>query len=441
MKRARLKTKPPRSPVLAGPGRCAAARELCRRIIFICALWVPIAGQAGDPYAGVLERSFATGRVQSNSVPPTLNLSAAKAKRLDLENAFKLATQQLAQGPQVTPAPPLPNRNRNRLLLTAALILAAALTLQKLANLHNEQFNPWARSPAAVANSESRLRTEEEVLSVFLSRFKTGVATPVVAPPTVVPSALDTKSVKMCFAVAMDCLGELRKRLQKTSEPATEANRQERFLTLRYELNLLKNVADLAQLLPVWQLATAMEGLLLQLSHIAGSATPSTLRTFADGLDVLQDLYVTGAREDLFTNPPLRLLAVDDDLICRKAVSFSLKKALSEPDLAESGEVALALAEKNAYDVVFLDVQMPGMDGYEVCTKIHQTLPNSNTPVVFVTVCSGFEARGQSILSGGSGLIAKPFLTFEITVKALTFCLQGAAPTARSDRRRLPPRK
>ena len=184
-----------------------------------------------------------------------------------------------------------------------------------------------------------------------------------------------------------------------------------------------------------------MEGLLLQLSQIAGSATPSTLRTFVGGLDVIQDLWVTGARPDLFTNPPLRLLAVDDDLTCRKVVSFSLKKALSEPDLAENGEGALALAEKNAYDVVFLDVQMPGMDGYEVCTKIHQTLPNSNTPVVFVTACSDFEARAQSILSGGSDLIAKPFLTFEITVKALTFCLRGAAPTARSDRRRWPPDK
>ena len=429
----------------------------CGFVILLFTLGLPLVGQAGDPYAVVLEQFFAPGREQSNSVPPSLDLTPAQAKLLDLETALKIATRQMALGPELPPLRPPPIFNRNRLLLTLAVVLGAAVVLRKLAELHNERFDPWALSATAVARSALKLRTEAEVLSEFQRSFKTASALPtggltngpaggrpaaaVGDSPTAVASAPDNEVAKTFLAVALETLGELRKQLQKISTTANPEDRRKVFSALRHELNYLKSVADLSQLLPVWQLATAMEGLLLQLSQIAGSATPSTLRTFVGGLDVIQDLWVTGARPDLFTNPPLRLLAVDDDLTCRKVVSFSLKKALSEPDLAENGEGALALAEKNAYDVVFLDVQMPGMDGYEVCTKIHQTLPNSNTPVVFVTACSDFEARAQSILSGGSDLIAKPFLTFEITVKALTFCLRGAAPTARSDRRRWPPDK
>jgi two-component system sensor histidine kinase BarA len=117
------------------------------------------------------------------------------------------------------------------------------------------------------------------------------------------------------------------------------------------------------------------------------------------------------------------VLAVDDDPISRNAISFALRKALSPPELAEHGEAALALATLKAYDVIFLDVQMPRMDGFEVCTRIHDTLPNRTTPVVFVTCHSDFDARAQSTLSGGNDLIGKPFLTFEITVKALTLAL------------------
>ena len=145
----------------------------------------------------------------------------------------------------------------------------------------------------------------------------------------------------------------------------------------------------------------------------------------AGGVDLLEDLCKPGLKADLLTNPPLRLLTVDDDLISRKAVALALRKALNQPDLAENGELALALANKQSYDVIFLDVQMPGMDGFELCAKIHETAPNRTTPVVFVTCQSDFDARAQSILSGGSDLIGKPFLTFEITVKALTLALRG----------------
>jgi CheY-like chemotaxis protein len=118
-------------------------------------------------------------------------------------------------------------------------------------------------------------------------------------------------------------------------------------------------------------------------------------------------------------------LVVDDDLISRHALSLSMKKAFSQPDLAVDGESALAQATRQVYDVIFLDVQMPGMDGFELCTKIRDTVPNRTTPVVFVTSHGDFDACAQSTISGGNDLMGKPFMIFEVTVKALTFALRG----------------
>src|SRR5205807_2236522 len=168
-----------------------------------------------------------------------------------------------------------------------------------------------------------------------------------------------------------------------------------------------------------------LEKLLDQLAEKPANITPSTLRTAAGALDLLIDVCVPGIRTDLASNPPVRFLAVDDDPISRRAVSMSLKKVAQAPDVAEHGEAALELASAQAYDAVFLDVEMPGLDGFEVCTKLHQLATNKATPVVFVTSHSDFDSRAKSISSGGRDLIAKPFLSSEITLKALTLLLRG----------------
>jgi CheY-like chemotaxis protein len=98
----------------------------------------------------------------------------------------------------------------------------------------------------------------------------------------------------------------------------------------------------------------------------------------------------------------------------------------------ESGEAALALAAERAFDVIFLDVVMPGMDGFAVCTKIRGTIANRNTPVIFVTGQTDAGALDQVKRSGGNDLLGKPFLTPEIMVKTLTFALRGRLQRGRA---------
>jgi CheY-like chemotaxis protein len=115
---------------------------------------------------------------------------------------------------------------------------------------------------------------------------------------------------------------------------------------------------------------------------------------------------------------------VDDDLIARRAIAGALQMSFKKPDLAENGESALLLAAEKSYDVIFLDVLMPGMDGFTVCSRIHETTANSHTPVVLVTSYTDPKCLSQCALCGASDITTKPFLKAEITVKALTFTLR-----------------
>jgi PleD family two-component response regulator len=222
------------------------------------------------------------------------------------------------------------------------------------------------------------------------------------------------------FSPAAGYIRKIQKLLQEARRSVVPAEQRGFLFDALNEIRPLKNLAKSDELLPLWQVTCAVEMLLQQLTEKAGNVTSSTLRTAALAVTMLEELCQPGLKRDLFSEPPLRLLVVDDETFSRYALAHSLKRGLSEPDVAESGESALKLAAERAYDLIFLDVQLPGMDGFELCSKIHETLANRATPVVFVTSMRDFDARANSILCGGRDLIAKPFLTFELTVKALT---------------------
>jgi DNA-binding response OmpR family regulator len=157
----------------------------------------------------------------------------------------------------------------------------------------------------------------------------------------------------------------------------------------------------------------------------------------AAAVDLLAELCVPGVRPDLIINPPISVLAVDDDPLCLRAVVYALQKAEMTPDTAQNGELAVALAKEKSYDVVFMDILMPVMDGLKACSELHATPRNRTTPVVFVTARTDFRARTESTLVGGVDLMAKPFLMFEITVKALTFAMRKRLDLMESCRRDL----
>jgi CheY-like chemotaxis protein len=227
-------------------------------------------------------------------------------------------------------------------------------------------------------------------------------------------------------------LKKLRKLLEELGRTEDEAQQKELLDELCLKSGTLKAAATKPEFLPVWQMASALEAFLNQVASKERNVTVAVLRTIANAVDLLETLCISDLLQDLTTNPPIRLLAVDDDPISRHAISLSLQKALLQPDLVCDGKAALVLAEQHHYDLIFLDIEMPGMNGFELCSKIHETGANRATPVVFVTQHSDADSQAQAIMAGGQDLIGKPFIILELSLKALTLVvhtrLQNSKP-------------
>lgn len=325
----------------------------------------------------------------------------------------------------------------------ALLGIAALLAVRRFApwagQSNSARLNAAAAGPSKPAELSPQELVEQQAFADFLVTFNAG---PTAIRETTLPSEgapvsqsaaaakpgvpqKEADPAKNFFACAPKHLLAVRNFLQEIGRGPEESARQKLLESLCGEVSAVKGMAGIPELLSVWKLASCLESLLKQLVAQASKVTPSTLRTVAAASDVLDSLCQPGLDAKLCASIAPRFLAVDDDAISRHAISFALKKAFSQPDVAPSGEAALALASEHAYDAIFLDVLMPGMDGFETCSKIRQTRLNQTTPVVFITWQNDFEARAKSSLSGGNDLIGKPVLTFEVTLKALTLTLRA----------------
>ncbi|HWN96138.1 MAG TPA: response regulator [Methylomirabilota bacterium] len=219
-------------------------------------------------------------------------------------------------------------------------------------------------------------------------------------------------------------LAQIREVLRSLGGQMPDEDRQKTLAALYELVTQLQSKSTPWALRPAWQMSSSLELLVKRIAEKPKNATPSVMRTVASAVDLLHELCVPGIRPELVTEPPVRILAVDDEPLCRRALDFALQKAHFNPDLAETGEQAVAMAAACAYDVIFMDIQMPGIDGLTACQQIREQEKNSLTPVIFVTVQSDFQTRAHSTLKGGTELIAKPYLMFELTVKALTFAMR-----------------
>lgn len=102
-----------------------------------------------------------------------------------------------------------------------------------------------------------------------------------------------------------------------------------------------------------------------------------------------------------------KILVVDDSSTVRHFMSLKLRPYGFEIDYAEDGEIALGLVKDNKYMCIFLDVIMPGMDGYETCKKMRKEL-NIKTPIVIITSKDSPFDKMKGQIAGCSAYLTKP---------------------------------
>lgn len=103
-----------------------------------------------------------------------------------------------------------------------------------------------------------------------------------------------------------------------------------------------------------------------------------------------------------------RALIIDDSPTARIKIDLELRSMKIASDCAETGEQALQMLEKKNYDIIFLDIVMPGADGYEICKIIRRHPQTKRTPVVMLTSKSSPFDRIRGSLSGCSSYLTKP---------------------------------
>lgn len=243
------------------------------------------------------------------------------------------------------------------------------------------------------------------------------------------------KELLTAFAASSPAvLNDMRKMLQEASK-ADETLRPPHIEQLYRKVRSFSANAGMAGLPYLAKIGSAVEVLVKEMVDKPKTVTASTLRTTAHAIDFFGELCKPGLPPDLADNPPIEILIVDDEVLSRRALIYALEKAFLKTVAVEDAEAALARMHTSKFDLVFLDVNMPGTDGFQLCDKLRESGPNKATPVIFVTATADFQVRAQSMLRGASDLIAKPFMFIELTVKALTFALKHRIENQKQARR------
>jgi twitching motility two-component system response regulator PilG len=105
----------------------------------------------------------------------------------------------------------------------------------------------------------------------------------------------------------------------------------------------------------------------------------------------------------------IKVLVVDDSNTIRRSAEMFLRQAGYEVLLAEDGFDALAKVSDHRPQVIFVDIMMPRLDGYQTCALIKQNPIFRSTPVIMLSSKDGVFDRARGRLAGSDHYLTKPF--------------------------------
>jgi DNA-binding response OmpR family regulator len=303
----------------------------------------------------------------------------------------------------------------------------AALTPRQIVDALNSTLFPNAAPAQPAAPTAQPAVPHSQIEAVHVDTVST---------PEMPKEAQETSASELDAAFQKELLGSftesapntltaLRKLLHEFLRAPTDQQRLSQLLEMYRKVHSITGNAAVVGLENIAQMCSAFEALLKELSEKPKNISPSCMRTIAHAVDFLGVLFERGTGPSVLANPPINILVVDDEVISRRAIIYALEKAQLKSVGLEDPLAAYKLLVESRFDLIILDIDMPEMNGFELCTKLRALPMNQSTPVIFVTSMTDFESRARSSLSGGNDLIAKPFFFIELTVKALIFVLKG----------------
>ena len=151
-----------------------------------------------------------------------------------------------------------------------------------------------------------------------------------------------------------------------------------------------------------------------------------------DGKDAAPSESADGSRAAEFSEqyiaPDAQILVVDDNAFNRKVIEGFLEPTLMQIDDVESGYEALEMIDIKDYDLVLMDLRMPGMDGAETLERIRQDYPSFGAPVVVLTADIMNDVEERLLKQGFSGFLAKPVSSSDLLKTIAGFIPEKIVP-------------
>ncbi|UZJ45779.1 response regulator [Marinimicrobium sp. C6131] len=117
---------------------------------------------------------------------------------------------------------------------------------------------------------------------------------------------------------------------------------------------------------------------------------------------------IQGKAQSAADKPAARILVVDDNPANLQLAGELLRGLNTEVALATSGQEALEWCRKQDFDLIFMDIQMPGMDGIETTKRLRADHPRRRTPIIALTAHSMTEQKAELLIAGMDDCVSKP---------------------------------
>lgn len=121
----------------------------------------------------------------------------------------------------------------------------------------------------------------------------------------------------------------------------------------------------------------------------------------------------------------MRILVVEDEPRAGAYLQQGLGEAGFVVDVARDGHTGLHLAIEQAYELIVLDVMLPGMDGWNLLRRLRQTAAGRQVPVLFLTARDALADRVKGLELGADDYLVKPFAFAELLARIRTLLRRG----------------
>jgi len=123
--------------------------------------------------------------------------------------------------------------------------------------------------------------------------------------------------------------------------------------------------------------------------------------------------------------PRARILVVEDDTPLAMMMVHVLSRAGCDVLVAHTGEKGMELAQENKFDLITLDVDLPDINGFEICSQLKQRHHSRHTPIVFISGRPHEEDVQRGLELGAVDYITKPFDAMDFTSRLLSHIKTG----------------